>query len=83
LKPDFIELVTWNDWGESSYIGPADTTGLCPSCYWSNLDHSAFLKITQKFVKAYKAGQTSITVSQDEEDVFFFYRLQSANKLGT
>ena len=83
LQPNFIEMITWNDWGESSYIGPADDTNSCPSCYWSKLDHSAFLKITAKFIKAYKARQTSVTVGDDEEDVFFFYRLQPANQLGT
>jgi hypothetical protein len=82
LKPDLIEVVTWNDWGESSYIGPADITDLCPSCYWDTLDHSAFLKMTSVFIKAYKAGQSSVTVDPADEDVFFFYRLQPASKLG-
>lgn len=82
LKPDFIEVVTWNDWGESSYVGPADTADLCPSCYWDTLDHSAFLKMTSVFIKAYKAGQSSVMVDPSDEDVFFFYRLQPASKLG-
>ncbi len=25
LKPDFIEIVTWNDYGESHYIGPLNS----------------------------------------------------------
>jgi hypothetical protein len=56
LKPDLIEVVTWNDWGESSYVGPADTSGLSPTSYWDTLNHNAFLKITNTFIKAYKAG---------------------------
>jgi glucan endo-1,3-alpha-glucosidase len=83
LKPDLIEIVTWNDWGESSYVGPADTTNISPSSYWDSLNHSAFLKMTSIFIKAYKAGQTSVTVKPADEDVFFFYRLQPASTLGS
>lgn len=25
LKPNFIEIVTWNDYGESHYIGPLNS----------------------------------------------------------
>lgn len=80
LKPDFIEIVTWNDWGESSYIGPANPAaeGEDGGCYWSYLDHSAFLKMTKLFVKAFKAGKTRVEVEKGEEDVFMFYRTQPA-----
>ena len=83
LQPDYIEIVTWNDYGESTYIGPLDTVD--QFCYWADLDHSAFLKITTKFIKHYKAGQdsSSLTIDPSEEDVFFFYRLQPALTLGT
>ena len=83
LKPDFIEIVTWNDWGESTYVGPADTTVSVPTAYWDTLNHNAFLKMATVFIKAYKAGNTVITVDPSEEDVFFFYRLQPAGVLGT
>ncbi|UJR18149.1 hypothetical protein I4U23_005049 [Adineta vaga] len=83
LKPDFIEIVTWNDWGESSYVGPADTTNSSPESYWGTLDHSAFLRMTRIFIKAYKARQTDIKITPADEDVFFFYRLQPATTLGT
>ena len=73
-----------NDFGECSYIGPSDPTS--PSIlaqtsttdYYGNLDHSAFLKMTAIFIKAFKAGDTTVTVSPDEEDIFFFYRIQPA-----
>ena len=84
LKPNLIEIVTWNDWGESSYVGPADNSRLSPSSYWDTLEHSAFLKMTSIFIKAYKAGQNNVTVDPADEDVFFFYyRLQPASTLGT
>ncbi|MCJ1230621.1 hypothetical protein MMC12_007295 [Toensbergia leucococca] len=83
LQPDYIELVTWNDWGESSYLGPADTAESVPTAYWDTLDHSAFLKMAAVFIKAYKAGETSVSISAEDEDVFFFYRLQPATTLGS
>ena len=80
LKPDFIEIVTWNDWGEASYIGPANPAkeDEDSGCYWSYYDHSAFLKMTKYFTKAFHAGETSVTVDKTEEDVFMFYRTQPA-----
>ena len=80
LKPDFIEIVTWNDWGESSYIGPANPAAKDEDggCYWSSYDHSAFLKMTKMFTKAFHAGKTSVVVEEGEEDVFMFYRTQPA-----
>lgn len=103
LKPNYIEIVTWNgqspfqtlycdnqriltnsDFGESSYIGPQDPTPAAtlalPSTtdYYGNLDHSAFLKMASFFIKAFKAGDETVSVSPDEEDVFMFYRLQPA-----
>ena len=82
LKPNYIEVISWNDFGESHYIGPADITPeselMEPSKadYYGNLDHSAFLKMSAIFIKTFKAGDTKVTVSADEEDVFFFYRPQ-------
>ena len=80
LKPDFIEIVTWNDWGEASYIGPSNPApeNQDYGCYWSFYDHSAFLKMTKYFARAFKAGETSVRVNEDEEDVFMFYRTQPA-----
>lgn len=72
------------DFGESSYIGPMDSTPAAtlalPSTvgYYGNLDHSAFLKMAASFIKSFKAGNEVVTVSPDEEEIFMFYRLQPA-----
>jgi len=72
------------DFGESSYVGPMDSTPAAtlalPSTaeYYGNLDHSAFLKMAAIFIKAFKAGDEVVTVSPDEEEVFMFYRPQPA-----
>ena len=77
------------DFGESTYIGPSDATPASTlaqpttKAYYGNLDHSAFLKMTTFFVKAFKAGQTEPIIDPSEEDVFFFYRLQPVNAMGS
>ena len=87
LKPNYIEVISWNDYGESHYIGPADTTPeselMQPDRpdYYGNLDHSGFLKMSAIFIKTFKAGETNVTVSSDEEDVFFFYRPQPVKNM--
>lgn len=90
LAPDFIQILTWNDWGESHYIGPADITRQCGACTWARLDHTAFLKITKILIKAYKSGRgrggqggfRCLEVDRADEDVFFFYRTQPAKTNG-
>lgn len=81
VKPSFIEIVTWNDFGESSYIGPANTKTTDVD-YYGNFTHTAFYKMAKIFIKAYKAGQTEVSVSPEEEDVFFMYRTQPAETNG-
>ena len=78
-----------SDIGESTYIGPADSTPASifteatTADYYGNLDHTAFLKMTSFFVQAFKAGQTTVTVDPSEEEVFFFYRLQPVKVMGS
>lgn len=81
VKPNFIEIVTWNDFGESSYVGPANTQSTEVD-YYGNLNHSAFYNMAKIFIKAYKAGQTEISVTPEDEDVFFMYRTQPAESNG-
>ena len=86
LKPNFIELVTWNDFGESSYVGPLSSFNANQQaksdCAYGGLNHTAFLEMSKIFIKAFKAGQSQITVAPEDEDVFFFYRLQPAETNG-
>ena len=51
--------------------------------YYGNLDHSAFLKMTSMFIKAFKAGDDDLTIDPSEEEVFMFYRLQPVDAMGT
>eukprot|EP01087_Luapelamoeba_hula_P021739 TRINITY_DN7661_c0_g1_i3.p1 TRINITY_DN7661_c0_g1~~TRINITY_DN7661_c0_g1_i3.p1 ORF type:complete len:427 (+),score=65.25 TRINITY_DN7661_c0_g1_i3:274-1554(+) len=86
IGPDYIEIVTWNDYPESSYIGPITAqwgiTGNCngngPVMYdRSSFPHDAYADLGRYFIQAYKQGSYP-TVTQDK--VYVFYRGFSKNQ---
>ena len=87
LQPNFIELVTWNDFGESSYVGPIrsfDANAQAKiDCSYGGLDHTAFLTMAKTFIHNIKAGvRGKLTIAPQDEDVFLIYRLQPAHVNG-
>ncbi|KAL8817262.1 MAG: hypothetical protein Q9223_003867 [Gallowayella weberi] len=82
LKPDFIEIVTWNDWSESSYIGPP-ADGASSDVYWAVVDHGAFRALTKAFAGAFKDRRETVVVEEADEGVYMFYRRQPALARGT
>lgn len=73
---DFVEMVTWNDWGECSYFAPLP--GQAPSCRlyngnWGALtSHAAYLKASRYYIAWYKTGRKP-TIAKDA--LFYFHRL--------
>lgn len=64
LQPDFVEVITWNDAGESHYVGdfwPEQIAGSTIGDYANGFDHKGWLQIITPFIEAYKAGATSIS----------------------
>jgi glucan endo-1,3-alpha-glucosidase len=75
LQPEFIEIITWNDYGESHYVGPIDGAFPAGSDVWTvGYDHTAWLDLASYYIKAYKAGSYP-AVTQDQ--VFYWYRTHS------
>ncbi|KAI0316034.1 glycoside hydrolase [Amylostereum chailletii] len=66
-KFDVIDVISWNDYGESSYIGPIEGEGAQPNsqAWVDGFDHTAWLYMTSYFSKAIKAGVWP-TVTQDK-----------------
>lgn len=59
LQPHFLQIQTWNDAGESSYIGniwPDAIVGSACHAYTDNFDHSGWQVLLTPFIAAYKAG---------------------------
>lgn len=70
----FLEIVTWNDYGESHYIAPYNTPHTDDgSAIWaSGMDHTPLLDIAKPYISAFKAGQKEPTV--DTEGLVYWYR---------
>jgi len=61
MQPDMIELQTWNDAGESHYMGnswPEPIEGTPIPGYTSDYDHTAYSQILPSFLTAWKSGAT-------------------------
>ncbi|KAJ6563942.1 glycoside hydrolase [Mycena capillaripes] len=81
LQPQLVELITWNDFGESHYIGPLHPER--PSVYapsgdadgaiqWAaGFPHDAWRKIITPYIAAYKNGGP-VTISP--KNIVYWYR---------
>lgn len=77
IKPNFVEIISWNDYGESHYIGPIINSGVPSGAhkYVDNMPHEHWRDLLPYYIAAYKTGQ-SPTVTADK--VHFWYRLSPA-----
>jgi hypothetical protein len=80
INPPIVEILTWNDFGESHYIGPIDCTECMPghetgavgqdsSLYVKNNPHDGFAALLPAYIDAYRSGNKS-TAQLDEKLVF-------------
>ena len=63
LQPDMLEMQTWNDAGESHYMGnnwPENVDGAGNIPYYSDgFDHTGYWQILASFIQAWQRGDTS------------------------
>ncbi|KAJ7511133.1 glycoside hydrolase family 71 protein [Mycena galericulata] len=79
VVPDIVEIVTWNDYAESHYIGdinPNVNLGTAAPNYVNGFPHAAWRIIAQYYISWYKTG-TAPTVTDDV--VVFWYRAHPKN----
>lgn len=83
VDPDYVEILTWNDYGESHYIGPLPphssgfdlfTIGKAPFNYAANMPHDGWRKFLPYVIDTYKNGIASIS----QEGLVAWYRTQPA-----
>ncbi|CAH7688326.1 glycosyl hydrolase family 71-domain-containing protein [Phakopsora pachyrhizi] len=79
-QPDFIEIISWNDYGESHYIGPIAGTHPSGTTWVDGFDHQAWLSMTDYFITWYKTG-TPPTIAEDA--VYFQYRPHSVSAVAS
>ncbi|KAK1226629.1 hypothetical protein PQX77_010387 [Marasmius sp. AFHP31] len=77
LQPTFVEIVTWNDYGESHYIGPlsAKHTDDGASKWVNDMPHTGWSDLSKPFIAAYKAGSTSVQPFITDEKIIYWYRI--------
>jgi len=73
LSPPLLEIVTWNDWVESSYVAPPLSTAAADVAGYT---HRAFLELGQYYIRWYKSGRAP-AIRQDS--LYMFYYTQSKN----
>lgn len=83
VKPAFVEIVTWNDYGESHYIGPIYDDGIprAPSAnahpYVDNMPHDGWRAMLPYYIAQYKNGGVAPAITV--EKVSYWYRLTAAS----
>ncbi|KAF3346520.1 Exocyst complex component 1 [Verticillium dahliae VDG2] len=81
VQPEWIQIISWNDYGESHYIGPirgdaslvALDDGKAPFNYVKGIEHGAWRAFLPYAISLYKTGTGTIT----QEGVMMWYRQQS------
>ncbi|KAI0853638.1 glycoside hydrolase family 71 protein [Daldinia vernicosa] len=82
ILPTYIEIITWNDYGESSYINDPIAAQIVSGAetYVDGFGHSAFRFVLPYFISAYKAG--SADVALPSEGAVAWYRTTPATICG-
>ncbi|GMK53453.1 hypothetical protein CspeluHIS016_0100390 [Cutaneotrichosporon spelunceum] len=73
-KVNMLEIVSWNDYGESHYVGPLDTpwTSDGSDLWVKDMPHDAMLDLAAPFITAFKVGASEPSV--EKEGIVYWYR---------
>ncbi|KAJ5734585.1 glycosyl hydrolase family 71-domain-containing protein [Penicillium manginii] len=76
LGPRFVEIITWNDYGESHYVGPLSSphTDDGASKWAMDMPHNGWLEMAKPFITAFKAGEPTADKYVNEEKLIYWYR---------
>jgi hypothetical protein len=79
-QPEYLQIISWNDYGESHYIGPLNdkayvafgpTTGKAPFNYALGMPHDGWRHLLPFMINMWKTGTASVT----QEALVAWYRL--------
>ncbi|KAF9479532.1 glycoside hydrolase family 71 protein [Pholiota conissans] len=73
---DLVEIITWNDYGESHYIGPIEGAQPHSESWTNGFDHRGWLDLAQYYITAFKTGNYP---SIKKDRVFLWGRLYPKN----
>lgn len=66
---DIVEVISWNNYGESTYVGPVGAEQPGSQAWVTGYDHTPWLKMTSMYARAFKSG----TAPPIEEDRLFVF----------
>ncbi|KAK4692888.1 glucan endo-1,3-alpha-glucosidase, partial [Lecanoromycetidae sp. Uapishka_2] len=79
----YLEIITWNDYGESHYVGPLNSPHIDDgNSKWTNdMPHDGFLSMAKPYIKAFKTGAKTVNTQIDSDQLIYWYRptLKSAD----
>ncbi|OHF01936.1 mutanase [Colletotrichum orchidophilum] len=83
MKPALIEIISWNDFGESHYISGSQPnhTDDGSSAWATSFPHDAWRNLMKPYIAAYKSGADKPTVVSDE--LVYWYRPTPKNSVCT
>ncbi|EEH33153.2 alpha-1,3-glucanase [Paracoccidioides lutzii Pb01] len=69
LQPEIVQILTWNDYGESSYIGPIHKNGIPDGAaeYVDGKPHDGWRALLPHFIAAYKMNGRTISQYNKQE----------------
>ncbi|KAH8750767.1 alpha-1,3-glucanase [Diaporthe sp. PMI_573] len=75
-SPPFVEIITWNDYGESHYIAPLSSQHEDDGASkWVNdMPHDGWRDLAKPFIAAYKAGSKSVNEYIKDDKIIYWYR---------
>lgn len=80
LQPEWVEIISWNDYGESHYIGPLNdkgygvfTSGKAPYNYARGMPHDGWRLHLPFVIDLYRTGTASMT----QESLVAWYRTET------
>ncbi|KAF7189218.1 Glucan endo-1,3-alpha-glucosidase agn1 [Pseudocercospora fuligena] len=86
IQPEFVQIISWNDWPESHYIGPlrpkeygAFGSGGAPYNYADGMPHDGWRALLPYWIDTYKGT----TPQMKNETLSFWYRLSPKTACGT
>ena len=80
---DWVEIVTWNDWGEDTYVAPF-SDDIRNQDLWNYhwgplLDHQAFLRASRYYIDWFKSSRPPVI---EHPAIYYFYRLHAKTAYG-
>ncbi|KAK0742942.1 glycoside hydrolase [Schizothecium vesticola] len=74
VMPDYVQILTWNDYGESSYICDTVPEQIVPGAekYTVDYPHSALRALLPSFIAAFKSGKSTVPPPQRNTAVAWY-----------